>query len=254
MWGIGRSLDTPAVSRRAANAKRWQLRKIVFLGLTALLLAVPGSAQQPSHNAGAVTAASRKRIFVDAKPISSNQVIVKDGVSYVDVSLLAAALGASVQTSVGGVMIITSPKPTAPKPEDCEKTALEGQRFSEQFRSNVAGVADEIESLRAVVLKREKVDIGPRFDAIDRKLSLSTSHVQTDADMAVYYALAYANNSLAITYYKQTRGVPVEEAQKDQMNSMLCAMESKFALMKGVLLPGGSCSVFKRIEAQSAPK
>jgi len=105
-----------------------------------------------------------------------------------------------------------------------------------------------------VVLKKEKVDIGPRFDAIDRKLSLSTSHVQTDADIAVYYALAYANNSLAITYYKQTRGVPVEEAQKDQLDSMLCAMESKFALMKGVLMPGGSCSVFRRMEAQSAPK
>jgi hypothetical protein len=225
------------------------LRQIVFLGLTALLLAVPGSAQQPSHNAGAVTAATRKRIFVDGKPIASNRVIVKDGVSYVDLSLLAAALGASVQTSVGGVMVLTAPKPVG-----CEKTAVEGQRFSEQYRSDVAGVADEIESLRAVVLKREKVDIGSRFDAIDRKLSLSTVHVQTDADMAVYYALAYANNSLAISYYKQTRGVPVEEAQKDQMDSMMCAMESKFALMKGVLLPGGSCSVFKRIEAQSAPK
>ena len=78
--------------------------------------------------------------------------------------------------------------------------------------------------------------------------------MQTDADLAVYYALAYANNSLAITYYKQTRGVPVEEAQKNQLDSMMCAMESKFALMKGVLLPGGSCSVFQRIEAHSAPK
>ena len=164
-------------------------------------------------------------------------------------SLLAAALGASLQTGEGGVMILTSSKP-----EGCDKNAVEGQRFSQQFRSDVAGVADEIESLRAVVLKREKVSIGPRFDAIDRKLSLSTVHVQTDADMAVYYALAYANNSLAIAYYKQTRGVPVEEAQKDQLDSMMCAMESKFALMKGVLLPGGSCSVFKRIEAQSAPK
>jgi hypothetical protein len=228
-----------------------QVRQIVFLGLTTLLLAVPGTAQQPSHSAGAVATASRKRVFVDGKPISPNQIIVKDGVSYVDVALLAGALGASVQTGEGGVMILG-----APKPEGCEKSSnvVEGQRFSEQFRSNVAGVADEIESLRAVVLKKEKVDIGPRFDAIDRKLSLSTSHVQTDADMAVYYALAYANNSLAITYYKQTRGVPVEEAQKDQLDSMMCAMESKFALMKGVLLPGGSCSVFKRIEAQSAPK
>jgi len=105
-----------------------------------------------------------------------------------------------------------------------------------------------------VVLKKENVPLGPRFDAIDRKLTLSTTHVQTDADLAVYYALSYANNSLAIAYYKQSRGVPPEEAQKDQLDSMMCAMESKFALMKGVLMPGGNCSVFKRIEAQSPSK
>ena len=224
------------------------MRKIVFLGLTALLLAVPGSAQQSPSDASSA-AALRKRVYVDGKPVPSNRVVAKDGVSYVDVSFLASALGATVQTGDRGVTVVP-----APKQAECERPAVEGQRFSEQYRSDVAGIADEIESLRAVVLKKEKVDIGPRFDAIDRKLSLSTSHVQTDADMAVYYALAYANNSLAISYYKQTRGVPVEEAQKDQMDSMLCAMESKFALMKGVLLPGGWCSVFKRIEAQTAPK
>lgn len=225
------------------------MKQTALLCLTAILLAVTGLAQQPAHESASAASASRKRIFVNGKPIPSSRVIVKDGVSYADVSLLAAALGASVQGGEGGVMIVTSTKP-----EVCDKTSIEGQRFSPQFRSDVAGVADEIESLRAVVLKREKVSIGPRFDAIDRKLSLSTVHVQTDADMAVYYALAYANNSLAITYYKQTRGVPVEEAQKNQLDSMMCAMESKFALMKGVLLPGGSCSVFQRIEAQSAPK
>jgi hypothetical protein len=227
------------------------LKQIVSLCMTVFLLIVTGSAQQASRNASPATAASRKRIFIDGKPISPSQIVVKDGVSYVDVSLLASALGASVHTGEGGVMILG-----APKSEGCDKNSntVEGQRFSEQFRSNVAGVADEIESLRAVVLRREKVPIGPRFDAIDRELSLSTVSVQTDADMAVYYALAYANNSLAISYYKQTRGVPVEEAQKDQLDSMMCAMESKFALMKGVLLPGGSCSVFKRIEAQGAAK
>ena len=184
---------------------------------------------------------------MDGKLIPTNRLIVKDGVAYVDASVLAEALGASVQPEESGVMI-----QSAAKPDDCEKNPVEGQRFSEQFRTDVAGVADEIESLRAVVLKHEKVDIGPRFDEIDKKLSLATAHVQTDADSAVYYALAYANNSLAITYFKQQRGVAVE--QKNQLDSMMCAMESKFALMKGALLPGGSCSVFQRIEAQSAPK
>jgi hypothetical protein len=110
-------------------------------------------------------------------------------------------------------------------------------------------VPDEIESLRAVALKKEKVPLGPRFDAIDRKLLLSTVH-----DTAVYYALSYANNSLAIIYYKESRGVPADEAQKNQLDSVMCSMESKFALMKGTLLPGGSCSVFKRMESQTASK
>jgi hypothetical protein len=63
------------------------------------------------------------------------------------------------------------------------------------------------------------------------------SQVQTDADSAVHYALA--DNSLAITYCKQVRGVPVEEAQKGQLDSMMCAMESKFVLMKGACCPAG---------------
>jgi hypothetical protein len=217
--------------------------------LTAFVLAVLGSAQQSSKPDISSSPASRARVVVDGRPIPVRHVILRDGITYVEVSVLARSLGASVQSEEGVVMI--RPATTT---VGCNKTPADGQRFSEQFRSNVVEVADEIESLRAVVLKREKVQIGPRFDAIDRKLSLATVQVQTDADMAVYYALAYANNSLAIAYYKQMRGVPVEEAQKNQLDSMMCAMESKFALMKGVLLPGGSCSVFQRIDAQSAPK
>ena len=227
---------------------RWTLKWSVIFCVTSFVLTGIGAAQQPRAHESA-SAAARKHVFVDGKPIPADQVIVKDGVSYVDASVLAQALGASVRPEEGGVIIHTE-KATC----DCNKTQLEGQRISEQFRSDVAGVADEIESLRAVVLKKEKVALGPRFDAIDRKLTLSTVHVQTDADMAVYYALSYANNSLAITYYKQSRGVPAEDAQRNQLDSMMCAMESKFALMKGVLVPGGSCSVFKRMEAQLAPK
>jgi hypothetical protein len=225
------------------------LKQGVLLGSIAFLVAVAALAQQSLHQAGSSSTALRKRIFVDGQPIPANSVIVKNGTSYVDVAALAAALGASVQSEEGGVVVRS-----AAKPAECDKTAADGERFSQQFRSDVAGVADEIESLRAVVLKREKTPIGPRFDAIDRKLSLATVHVQTDADMAVYYALTYANNSLAISYYKQMRGVAVEEAQKNQLDSMMCSMESKFALMKGVLLPGGSCSVFKRMEAQATPQ
>jgi hypothetical protein len=192
--------------------------------------------------------ASHNRVYVDGKPIPAGRVIARDGVTYVEMGALAGAIGATLQPTANGLIMTTQPR------SECDKPGEQGQRFSDDFRRDVAGVADEIESLRAVVLKKEEVPLGPRFDAIDRKLTLSTADVQTDADMAVYYALSYANNSLAIAYYKQSRGATAEEAQKDQLDSMMCAMESKFALMKGVLLPGGSCSVLKRMESQAQGK
>ena len=219
----------------------------VTLATIAFVLTVGWSAQTWSQSKETVSVV-HNRVYVDGKSIPANLVIVKDGASYVEVNALAEAVGATAQSSANGLMITTPPR------SECEGPGDRGQRFSDQFRSDVAGVADEIESLRAVVLKKEKVPLGPRFDAIDRKLALSTTHVQTDADMSVYYALSYANNSLAIAYYKQSRGATPEEAQKDQLDSMMCAMESKFALMKGVLLPGGSCSVFRRLESQPTVK
>jgi hypothetical protein len=215
--------------------------------LTSLALVGSLAAQQPSRiRDSSPASAAKKHIYVDGKPIATIRMIVKDGVAYVDPAALAQALGATVQSQEGGVMISSPAKP----PCECAKPAVEGQVISEQFRKDVARIPDEIESVRSLVTKKEKSPLGPRFDAIDRELNLSTLHVQTDADMTVYYALSYANNSLAIAYYKLSRGVVAEEAQKDQVDSIMCAMESKFALMKGVLLPGGSCSVIKRREAQ----
>ena len=226
------------------------MNRSVLVTVASLILASYGLSQQPTRPRESASA-SRKRVFVNGKPLPATQVVVKDGVSYVDASALAEALGATVQSEEAG-LLIRADQPSC----NCDKAvaAPEGEHFSEQFRSDVAGVPDEIESLRAVVLKKEKVSLGSRFDDIDHKLSLSTVQVQTDADMAVYYALAYANNSLAIAYYKESRGVPADEAQKNLLDSMMCSMESKFALMKGTLLPGGSCSVFKRMESQRPPK
>ncbi len=220
----------------------------ISIGLLVSVLAISGVAQsQPSKDAG--TATARRKVYVNGKPIAAGKVLFKEGVAYVEAREMAEALGATVQSGENSVMV------TAPiSKNECDNLGVEGERFSQQFRKDVAGVADEIESLRAAVLKKEDVPLGPRFDAIDHELSLSTTHVQTDADKAVYYALSYANNSLAIAYYKQARGVPAEEAQKDQLDSIMCSMESKFALMKGVLLPGGSCSVFQRMEAQPGSK
>ena len=222
------------------------MKRGLILAWIAVWMGVICVAQPAAQTGSSSTAAVRKRVYVDGKPLPAERVLVKDGVTYVDLSAFAAALGASVDAEEGR-FVVTPAKPNA----ECDSPKVEGQHFSPQFRSDVAGVADEIESLRAVVSKKEKVPLGPRFDAIDRELTLATAHVQTDADMAVYYALSYANNSLAIAYYKQSRGVAMEEAQKNQVDSMICSMESKFALMKGVLMPGGNCSVFRRIEGQT---
>ena len=216
----------------------------ICLGLTVVFLAGLGAAQTRD-----VAGAARRRVFVDGTPIAASHVIVKEGVEYVEASTLAAALGASVQSRDDGLKIVSSVSKG-----QCDKQVADGQKFSQQFRGKIASIPDKIESLRASVIKNDSVPLGPRFDAIDKELTLSTTLVQSDADMAVYYALSYANNSLAIAYYKQVRGVPVDEAQKDQLDSMMCSMESKFALMKGVLLPGGSCSVLKRIESKQSGK
>ena len=205
-----------------------------------------------SQTRDAAAAAARMKVYVDGKPLPAARVLVKDGATYVEATTIAEALGASAQSGPNGYIVTTN----ATKNE-CERSVVQGQQFSQDFRIDVAGVADEIESLRAVVQgkekeKLEKVPLGPRFDKIDRTLALSTPHVQTDADRAVYYALSYASNSLAISYYKQVRGIPTDK--NDQLDSMICSMESKFALMKGMLMPGGTCSVFKRLETQGLPK
>jgi len=45
-------------------------------------------------------------------------------------------------------------------------------------------------------------------------------------------------------YYKLRRGVPPEYAKQGQLDSLLCSMESKFALQVGRLSGKESCSVF----------
>ena len=72
--------------------------------------------------------------------------------------------------------------------------------------------------------------------------------------MAVYYALSYANNFGGHYLLQTIPRSPFLGTAKPQLDSMVCAMESKFVLMKGVLLPGDSCSVLKRTGAQLPSK
>lgn len=51
---------------------------------------------------------------------------------------------------------------------------------------------------------------------------------------------------------RSSRGMSFEEVQKDQLDPMIRAMESTFALKKRALLSRGTCSGFQRMESQPA--
>jgi hypothetical protein len=81
----------------------------------------------------------RRRIYLDGEAIAASQIIVKDGVSYMDTAL--PSLWRSVRwcnRGERGLVIISPPKPSI----EGEKAIAEGQHFSEQFRKAVSGVAD----------------------------------------------------------------------------------------------------------------
>ncbi len=88
------------------------MKRALLLSVASLALASPGISQQPPRTHESASA-SRKHVFVNGKPLPANQVIVKDGVSYVDASALAEALGATVQSEESGV-IIRADQPTSP--------------------------------------------------------------------------------------------------------------------------------------------
>jgi len=81
---------------------------------------------------------------------------------------------------------------------------------------------------------------------VDHKIFEAEFRAQTDADKSVSFALRHANDTLAIMYYKLRRGVPPEDAEEGQMDSVLCSMESKFALQVGRFQA-------TRVAASSAP-
>jgi len=128
---------------------------------------------------------------------------------------------------------ITSPPKRSIK---CEKAITEGHPFPSSSQGRLRSRGRNRKPSCHSAQARHGTD-RQRFE-IDQELSLSTVDVQTDVDMDVYHALSYADNSLANIYYKQSRGVPFQELQKDQLDSMMCAAETKFALTTGELLRG----------------
>jgi hypothetical protein len=208
------------------------------------------SAQQLQPGADRTKSAPLTQITIEGKQIKGDNVLVRKGITYVSVPALAQALGASV-SSQGAVTVLSSP--AAPEPA-CGNVA-DARKLSDAYRKVAVRIPDEVESLRALV-KQEALIPSASFDEVDRQISEAEFRAQTDADKSVSYALSHANNTLAIMYFKLRRGVPPEYAKQDQLDSVLCSMESKFALQVGRLSGKESCSVFQssanQLEAKTA--
>jgi len=76
-------------------------------------------------------------------------------------------------------------------------------------------------------------------------MEAATDAAARSSTAARFRAFEHANSTLAIMYFKLRRGVPPEYAKQDQLDSVLCSMESKFALQVGRLSGKESCSVLQ---------
>jgi hypothetical protein len=205
--------------------------------ITVALLAAGVSAQETlsPERAGSVT-----QITIEGKQIAGSDVVVRKGMVYVSVPALAQALGASV-TAQGQVAVLSIPPASG---GGCGDTP-DARRLSDAYRKAAVRIPDAVESLRALVNKRTQVIPAASFDEVERQISEAEFRAQTSADKSVSYALSHANSTLAIMYFKLRRGVPPEYAKEGQLDSVLCSMESKFALQVGRLSGKESCSVLQ---------
>jgi hypothetical protein len=156
------------------------LKRIVVLRLASLSFAVLGAAQPSQHEKDSATAV-RTRIYVftwTARPL------LRARSSSRTVSLRGSRYRRSGAWSFGAIeedgLLITSPKPSI---ERSPKVSP----FSSGFRRASRSRGRNRKPLYRGA-KKDKAVTAPRFDQIDHELSLSTVHVQTDADMDVYYA------------------------------------------------------------------
>ncbi len=226
------------------------MRRHVLPLIAFALIAMNVSAQQPQPGADRTKPGPVTQVTIEGKQIKGDNVLVRKGVTYVSIPALAQALGASV-SSQGALTVLSTP--AAPEPA-CGNVA-DARKLSDTYRKAAVRIPDEVESLRARV-KQEAVIPAADFDEVDRQISEAEFRAQTDADKSVSYALSHANNLLAIMYFKLRRGVPPEPARQGQIDSVICAMESKFALQVGRLSGKESCSVFqssaRQLEAKTA--
>jgi hypothetical protein len=214
------------------------VRQYVLPLITFALLTMNVAAQESQPGAERAKPGALTQITIEGKRLAGDDVLMRKGTAYVSVPALAQALGASV-TSQGQVAVLSIP--AAP---DCGNR-LDAKKLSDAYRKAAVRIPDAVEGLRLLVNKQGAVIPAASFDEVDRQISEAEFRAQTDADKSVSYALSHANATLAIMYYKLRRGVPPEYAKQGQLDSVLCSMESKFALQVGRLSGKESCSVFQ---------
>jgi hypothetical protein len=217
--------------------------------ITCALLAIGVSAQEAQPGTDRPKAGPLTQITIDGKQIAGDDVVVRKGVAYVSLPALARALDASV-VSQGQVAVLSIP--TAPETA-CGETP-DVKHLSDAYRKAAVRIPDAIESLRMIAARPGVVIPAASFDDIDHQISEADYRAKTGADKTVSYALSHANSTLAIMYYKLRRGVPAEYAKQGQLDSVLCAMESKYALQVGRLSGKEMCSVFQLSEKEAETK
>ena len=204
--------------------------------IAAVLLSTRGSCQQKVT--GPVELPPLSEITIGGSQIAGSDLVVRKGITYVSVPALTKALGASVDTN-GSSAVLNVSSPAATGCGAAQATA----RLSDPYRQAAVSIPDKIETLRVLVKKREDIIPAARFDEVEREIFEADYRARTDADKSVSYALSHANNSLAIQYYRHMQGVTEAQTQ-DQLDSVLCSMESKFALQAGHLSGKENCSTF----------
>jgi len=235
---------------KISGGTRCTVNPYVLSLITSALLATSVFAQQAQQGADRTKAGPLTQITIEGKQITGDDVLVRKGTTYVSVPALAQALGASV-ASQGQVAVMSIPAVPESDCGDAQSTT----RLSDAYRKAAVRIPDTVESLRALVNNQVAIIPAASFDEVDRQISEAHFRAQNDADRSVSYALSHANDTLAIMYYKLLRGVPPEFAKQGQLDSVLCSMESKFALQVGRLSGKESCSIFhsKQDQAEAKP-
>ncbi len=211
--------------------------KFSALSLIAVVLAVPRiCAQQKATQPLDLPPLSA--ITIGGSQIAGPDLVVRKGVTYVSIPALAKALGASVDAKGASAVL----NPSFVDTTGCRAEQATA-RLSDSYRQAAVSIPDKIETLRVLVTKREVVVPSARFDEVEREIFEADYRARTGADKSVSYALSHANNSLAIQYYRHLQGVTEAQTQ-DELDSVLCSMESKFALQAGHLSGTENCSTF----------